>query len=427
MAALGKAGFIGLVLLGTVGVGVFAVERRPDPSYVGAFTDFDFYVLAIGADLRTARRLAGGSADPDLEAAAVTALAMHRVGIVTVDSGWLFQPGVWRDYPDHRFAGVDTVPTNGTVPPRVEDVAPDVSHFSRWPLFLRSHEAGWAPGDSAAVYYHLLRDKLAWQFRRRILVPPGEDFAGWRTRNYMDGRNGVYRWDYRTHRGRGYLPYQLSGTLLHGWWGFLGDPTVRAAYADMASRFPYDGLERATYTGPWGRQPRLDDGRFELQTLLAAALDGGGPVDRARVRRLWEGYGPALLARALWRGPDAESAQYDLMVPLHYAFEADEPRIRADFDEHFRRAIGTEWPLEGSSILPRLHYMYFASRYLVLAKAQHRDPVTVAGLETRLLTEWRALWGGYAAPVSSTGWGEPAFNAYRPYLEWKLDRWRSHR
>ncbi len=34
----------------------------------------------------------------------------------------------------------------------------------------------------------------SWRYTR--VVPPSEDFSAWRMTNFMDGRNGVYRWGY---------------------------------------------------------------------------------------------------------------------------------------------------------------------------------------------------------------------------------------
>ncbi len=185
----------------------------------------------------------------------------------------------WRDHPDHRFAC--RVEKQADLQPcPVADVAEDASHSHRWPLWLRSLAGGHLPGSSERTYYERLLRGLEQQFHDRVLVPPSAEFAGWRLRNYMDGRNGIYRWSYRTLAGsEGYGPYQLSGVLLHGWWGFLSGGRTRQLYAELAGMFPLTREELLVYAGPPAaghpRDPAagiLADGTAELLCRLAAGF-----------------------------------------------------------------------------------------------------------------------------------------------------------
>jgi len=88
-------------------------------------------------------------------------------------------------------------------------------------------------------------------FFHDVLHRPEETFPAYRVTNFMDGRNGVYRWQYATTGpGNGCGPFQLSGILLAGWWAML--PTERALEMsnDMAGRFPLSDDVVKTYTGP---------------------------------------------------------------------------------------------------------------------------------------------------------------------------------
>jgi hypothetical protein len=417
---------LGLALgVGAVGGTAYFGTQRPPLSYRGAITDFDNYILAIAADLETLHR--GRQArDPDLESARAIALELHRARVTPRDSGWLLDAGVWRDHPEHRYAGRMAAPVADAPPARVVDGATDASHFSRWPLFLQSFASSWPAAGPERRYYDDLRRGLSWQFRHRVLVRPDSAFRGWRTTNFMDGRNGVYRWDYQSHRGNGYLPYQLSGTLLLGWWGFLGDSAVAAAYADMHERFPYGEAEAATYAGPWRIQPRLTDGRYQLLTLLASRLETeqgpAGSVAR-EIDSLWRSWGVARLREPLWRGSAAESAPYDLMVPLHFAFRPGGAALQAPFAAHFAAFAAADPMPEGATLFQRLHYMYFATRFMVLATEAGRAELIPPGLEAQIMDEWRKQWLGRSDVISQTGWGEPAFRAFKQYLEWKI----SHR
>ena len=78
------------------------------------------------------------------------------------------------------------------------------------------------------------------QFFDVVLVKPSQEFAGYRVKNYMDGRNGLYRWGYKTMGpDNGYGPFEESGSMTLGWWAFLRTPESQALYADLASQFPF--------------------------------------------------------------------------------------------------------------------------------------------------------------------------------------------
>ena len=92
---------------------------------------------------------------------------------------------------------------------------------------------------------------LSAQFFEKVIVPPSDEFPNYRTNNFMDGYNGIYRYNYPTHGlGQGYGPYELSGTMLLGWWSFLPDQSIRDVYCFITSRYPFNEQEIATYLGP---------------------------------------------------------------------------------------------------------------------------------------------------------------------------------
>jgi len=67
----------------------------------------------------------------------------------------------------------------------------------------------------------------------------------------MDGWNGIYRWGYSTQgENNGYGPYELSGTLIEGWWGFLESPQVSSIFKDMSNLFPLEENVVKLYVGP---------------------------------------------------------------------------------------------------------------------------------------------------------------------------------
>jgi hypothetical protein len=220
-------------------------------SYYRAIDDLECYQFAIAADLRSYELAQGGAKGSTAVVRDVLDHARRafeqRVSPLP-DGGWLFQPGVWADHPDFLYAGQEQkVPGMPAAPLR--DVAEDASHSFRFPLWLTSLIEAYPSGSADRAYYEGLRRGLARQFLADVLVRPTPDFAGYRITNFMDGRNGVYRWGYQGRRDWGVGPYELSASLTLGWWAFLADDSVRPVYRDLASRFPLGPQVLRLYVG----------------------------------------------------------------------------------------------------------------------------------------------------------------------------------
>jgi len=253
-------------------------------SYYKGVIDHEEFLFAITADLVRYDRLTGRR-DPSaktLREILDTARKVYDQRVVFhSDGGWLFQPGVWADHPEYLYAGRDRKIAR-MAPAPLADVAEDVSHSFRRPLWLLSLRGG-ARDNAEAAYYDDLRLRLDKQFFAHILTPPTASFPAYRLTNWMDGRNGVYRWGY-SNRGStwGYGPYQLSSTFTLGWWTFLGTPRIKAAYADEGGRFPLSPNVLATYfpdltdTSTASARAVADPlmGFRELIVLLSARIPG---------------------------------------------------------------------------------------------------------------------------------------------------------
>jgi hypothetical protein len=228
-------------------------HRKVRRSYYRAVVDQELYPMAIAADLWQGRRLAGlplRAAAAVKDALDLSRLVFQQRVVPVPGGGWLMQPGVWADHPDAAFAGT-TSWSRSAAPKRRARVAEDSSHSHRYPLWLTSLLEAY-PADSAERrFYSRLRAGLADQLYGRVLLAPDAGFSSYRTTNYMDGGNGWYRRGYRTlAAGDGYGPFELSGTFLLGWWGFLEDPRVCQAYREQAARFPLPTSVVLTYIGP---------------------------------------------------------------------------------------------------------------------------------------------------------------------------------
>jgi hypothetical protein len=258
--------------------------KAPAHGFWRAITDEELFLLAIAADLRHYERLTGSRharSSSVAEIVEMTRTVFEQEVAWGDDGGWVFQPGVWSDHRDYAFAGRHTKDP-ALQPAPVSGIAPDTSHSHRFPLWLISFEEAWAPDSPEHGQFSDLRAGLGMQFFQHVLVPPSDDFPAYRTTNYMDGRNGIYRWEYATQGpGNGYGPYELSGTMLLGWWAFLGTDASCALYAGLARSFPLTDDVVAVYVGPntsRERHPLVSDpasytnGFRQLIVTLAAAL-----------------------------------------------------------------------------------------------------------------------------------------------------------
>jgi hypothetical protein len=259
--------------------------KQPGPggkAFEHAILDQELYLFAIGADLRHYGHTVGSKLekDPVLEELDRFSKKVYDDRVRwNSDSGWTFQPGIWRDHPDHVYE-CRTEKQPGLQPCARIGGSEDASHTHRFPLWMRSLlEAAPAQSPERAYYTRLLWG-LEKQFFDRVLVNPSPEFAGYRLRNYMDGENGMYRWGYKQFGpDQGYGPYELSFALLSSWWGFLPGPRARELFGNVTKEFPLSPQLLQVYMGPppKGRpagKPNgiLVDGTAKFLCMLAAEL-----------------------------------------------------------------------------------------------------------------------------------------------------------
>jgi hypothetical protein len=261
--------------------------RSTPKSYYRAIVDHEEFVFAIAADLSQYQRLTGAQTiSPALSKEILeTAKEVYAQRVVwQSDGGWLFQPGVWVDHPDYRYVK-QSRKVAGMAPAPSNDVAEDVSHSFRLPLWLVSLRDAATDSSESRNYSDLLKG-LESQFFAHVLVRPTPAFPAYRLTNWMDGRNGVYRWNYSARGATwGYGPYQLSATFTLGWWAFLGTKRIRDAYADEAAHFPLSATVLAGYFPDLSRvdavpsvtpDPIMDF--RELNVRLASMLEDERPT-----------------------------------------------------------------------------------------------------------------------------------------------------
>jgi len=211
-------------------------QKRTAPSYLRAVIDEELFLIGISANIKTYLNRTGMPTPSDIDEILAVAKKIFKDQLVwTKYGGWLLQPGVWTDHPDFAYAGHAEV-NQGISKSPVPGISWDSSHSARLPLLLLSlAESSELQPDDHRHYKNLLR-ALAVQLFEAVLIPPNSITPFYRTTNFMDGRNGLYRVAYnKTMNGNGYAPYALSGTPLIGWWGFLGDPRITNLYENYLS------------------------------------------------------------------------------------------------------------------------------------------------------------------------------------------------
>ncbi|MEN8145442.1 MAG: hypothetical protein ABFS14_10890 [Gemmatimonadota bacterium] len=414
-----------------------ASHAQQDPTgYVGTTTADELLVLSAGADLRSFRHSVGLPPDTLLEVMNDQAFALATCGVEwSEDGGWLLQPGRLSEHPDHLYAGHSRIPDAPQCsaaesddpacqlePAPVAGIGMDVSHFlAKWPFFFRVFMEASFDSPRRAAHYRALLFGIEAQLFGTVLTPPDDSSRVFRLTNYMDGTDGIYRWNYQD-RGRdwGYEPGGLSGTPFYSSLAFIDSPRIDRLYRDIESLYPYE---------PGGLVSRrnVENGRLLVrlsQKLNFSGLGGEGLWIDEEDRRLFASrFEPALLADDAWIGRNAYSGVVgERQVVLHAAFLNNVPQWQAAFADHFRAFVADvvdDWP--GTSRYDQRHQLAFAARYLALAARYGRSGDIPAGLVRYVEDVVLEAYSGNNEPVSRTGWGEPRFTNYRDWIDWKLD------
>ncbi|WP_139126630.1 hypothetical protein [Acinetobacter sp. YK3] len=150
---------------------------------------------------------------------------------------WLFDKGNYDDYKDHAYAGYENKIIKEKRP--LKDMVSDSSHFFRIPKILLSLQNSYPMDSNEFNLYKKFRKVLAKHFLERVIKIRNNKIY---LTNYMDGRNGVFRWGYPSlGENNGYGPYGLTGSFGIGWWSFLHDNEIDALYNKYYQEFNSTG------------------------------------------------------------------------------------------------------------------------------------------------------------------------------------------
>lgn len=145
------------------------------------------------------------------------------------DEGWLYDVGAFDNYPDYAYAGYTNIKDISSPKPE-KNIAIDSSHFFRIPKILLSLQKAYKEDSPEYIVYQKYRIGLENQFFNKVLVIKNNNIY---LTNYMDGKNGIFRWEYPTlGKGRGYQPFGLTPSFGMGWWSFLPNTKIKTTYKD---------------------------------------------------------------------------------------------------------------------------------------------------------------------------------------------------
>jgi len=221
------------------------------PKFRRTTIDAEFYAFSIAGELAQIQRALGEEVSTPVQNMLDLAFLNFQQEVVQTAQGWLYQPGQWEDHVDYIYAGHDTL-TDDLTPFPVAGIATDSSHSHRMPLWLTSIQLGFEASSNQHSFFAELREGFESQFIDVVFLPSSDDFAAPRMTNFMDGWNGIYR--YRFHDipslKLGYEPYNLSGTLLTGYYPFMYNAALQEEYRNLS--FPLGDDIQNLYLGLGG-------------------------------------------------------------------------------------------------------------------------------------------------------------------------------
>jgi VCBS repeat-containing protein len=272
----------------------------------------------------------------------------------------------------------------------VDSIGMDSSHYlAKWPIFFKALKESSLNQTEAKYYNELLKNNSI-----RLEKNVSEFINGvYKLRNYMDGTNGVYRWNY-LNRGKnyGYDSYELSNIQVNS----SGLAFLDSTLVDTIFNHILDNISSYDYINTKSIQELLL--RLSLKFNDSSATlecDDINSYENCKEFYLFENVVKTDLLRS-FTGDDAnELGSYYKVVGAHYlimqyAFTHNIPSWKKIYYQHFKNftqeVISTDakhylnlesnssliW--KNSNIYSELHYMLWASSFLELSsKYDKRD------------------------------------------------------
>ena len=213
---------------------LWKLQAGPDVGYKRLIIDEEFFIFGIAANLLNL--YPDNQNLKEIRGAALRVFKQRSE--FDNQGGWLFDKGVFDNYPAYTYAGYDNT-NNVTKPKPLKNMVSDSSHFFRIPKILLSLQESYPVNSKNYNIYNSYRNGLNKQFLNKVVHINNNKIY---LTNYMDGRNGVFRWNYSA-KNKGIGPYKQTYAFGIGWWVFLKNPKVKDLYVKYYNEVSLDSSD----------------------------------------------------------------------------------------------------------------------------------------------------------------------------------------
>lgn len=213
---------------------LWKLQAGPDVGYKRLIIDEEFFIFGTAANLL--KLYPENKTLIDIRDLALEVFKQRSE--FDAQGAWLFDKGVFDNYPDYAYAGYNST-NNITKPKPLKNMVSDSSHFFRIPKILLSLQNSYVANSENYNLYKSYRIGLNQQFLNKVVQINNNNIF---LTNYMDGRNGVFRWNYSV-KNKGIGPYKQTYAFGIGWWVFLKNPKVKDLYIKYYNQVRLDGNE----------------------------------------------------------------------------------------------------------------------------------------------------------------------------------------
>ncbi len=347
---------------------------------------------------------------------------LFKIGMSSPGPGpWTWQPGKMTDHHDFKYAGNAKIAT--TLKERkVPGISLDSSHFyAKWPLFVLSAKNA-SQGVERELFQNAIEGLIENLFEN--VVSKHEEECVVRYANYIDGTNGVYRWNWQWKGPMyGNSEYGLSYTPFISSLALLNNEQIAGHYRDIASCYPYSAAERKKYF--WNRE--LEEER--LLVLLSEKRPDNvskGDVPSEMAKGYYDKYFFKRISgnREITTEDAYAAVVGDRMVVMHYAFYMGYGPWLKDFHAYIEKAsrLICVSCKNGLDFYHQLHLLYFLGKYLNLtSEFSIGDPVRLRTVFDRVAGRVEHLYlNDQSEEVSNFGWDGVRIHNFKDYTSWKL-------
>ena len=335
---------------------------------------------------------------------------------------WTWQPGKMSDHDDFKYAGNAKIAEH-LEEKKVKNISFDSAHFyGMWPLMFLSARNSSQPNEQ--IFFQNAIEGLIRNLMENVV---DYDEAGCvvRYRNYIDGTNGVFRWNYENKGSHyGHSEYSLSYTPFFSSLALLDDVRIVKHYQTISACYPYSADERKKYF--WNRgleEERLLVSLSEKRPSEISKNDAPSKFQKTYYNRY---FAKRVNVRKQITTEDAyASIVGDRMLVMHYAFYMNYLPWLNDFHTYAFKASNTICLAckNDFRFLDELHLIYFLGRYLNLESTyQTSDKLRLSEIFKNVAQKVENLYlVNQPKAISNYGWDGIKLYNFKDYVTWKLD------